>query len=514
MPTIYLAYGSESGNAQRLALSLSERLTQNGFTPVQFDELDEIYLKPLSQDDTLLIITSSFGDGEAPSNADEFYEHLQASPSVACQFAVFGLGDVSYPKFCGFSKDVDRVLRERGATAIANRVDADTDYQGFFEQWADALIAHFSGDSTALAALDLQVKAYSEDQSFPARIQSVQRLNSGDFPAYDIDIGIAGSGMHYQAGDLLYVVPPANTTTLARVESFYGTLEPTQRQALGDKELRQLGKPLLRALAKLTKNDELKALTKMSAAKQLADYCYGRDVADVLQDFCSPETVSVDDLLDTLSAQLPRAYSIASCGEQSPNSVKLCVREVAYQLNNQDYVGTASHFLAHCNAGSLVNVYTRSNPHFHLPQDDGAPLIFIGAGVGIAPFMGFLAQKRRGEVHLFFGERQQEHDFLYRDTLENHLQSGHLTALHTVFSRDQAEKIYVQDALRQQAELVWQLLQNGAHIFVCGSKANLAKPIDQALCDIATQHGDMSAEQAQQWLYGLVSNLRYHQDLY
>lgn len=512
MSSIYIAYGSESGNAQRLASSLFQQLEKEHSPTLM--TLNEIELSTLTADDTLLIITSSFGDGEPTGNAEIFYENLLATETLNCQFAVFGLGDVSYPQFCGFSIAVDKRLRDCGATAIASRVDADTHFQTFFEQWSTAVLASFAGDKHTLKNLHLQVKAYSENQSFAGNIQSVQRINSGEFPVYDIQVDITGSGMNYQAGDLLYILPPPNQSALSRLADFYPTLSDEQRNALGQKELRQIGKPLLRALVKKTANPELKKLTKMSAAKALANYLYGRDIADVLNDFCTPDNVGVDDLLNLLSTQLPRAYSIASCGEASPDCVRLCVREVAYQLNDKSYWGSGSHFLSHSSAGTVVNVYVRANPHFHLPVDNAVPIIMIGAGTGIAPYLGFLEQQRQGETHLFFGERHREQDFLYQHELQAHLDSGHLTALYTAFSRDQAEKIYVQDVLRQQGENLWRLLQNRAEIYLCGSKNNLGKSIDGVLCDMAKQYGGLDDDAADTWLFELNSQNRLHKDLY
>ncbi|MBS9779530.1 MAG: sulfite reductase flavoprotein subunit alpha [Moraxellaceae bacterium] len=516
MSNIYIAYGSESGNARKLAETLQQQLAP--FNP-NFCELNEVNLNELTQDDFLLIITSSFGDGEPTGNATQFADNLyQDDLTLNCQFAVFGLGDVSYPKFCGFSIDIDEKLQELGAKPIAKRVDADTNFQPFFEQWSQAVVAFFTENSEQakqqLQQLTLQVKSYSENQSFLAKLHSVQRIDKGKFPVYDMTIDITGSGMNYQAGDLLYVIPPVNQTTLQRIENFYSGLTDEQKSLLVNKELRLLTKPLLRNISKKHKNAELKALLKISASKQLADYIYGRDIADLLNDYYSAESLSVENLGELLSDKLPRAYSIASCGQQLPDKVRLCVREVAYQLADKSYVGSASHFLCHAEIGTKIPVYVRANAYFHLPTDKTVPIIMIGAGTGIAPYLGFLANKRVGESHLFFGERHRDSDFLYQNELENWLKNGHLTALHTAFSRDQAEKIYVQDVLLKEGETVWQLLEKGAEIFVCGSKANLAKPIDNVFKQIAQNYGNFSEDEAKQFIYDLVSEGRYHQDLY
>lgn len=521
---IYIAYGSESGNAKALASTLFEKISAtdvvnaSAHDVVQLLELNAVALKDLTQQDTLLIITSSFGDGEPPGNAIEFHESLLEIAQVNCHYAVFGLGDVSYPKFCGFSLEINDLLTKKGAKALAKRVDADNHYQPFFETWTQAVLVYVSGKPDELKQLSLQVKSYGENKGYTAAIEKTQRINTGAFPVYDIVINIAGSGINYQAGDLLYLLAPANQNTLLRIAAFYGQLADPEKQQLATKELRLLSKPLLRALAKKTKNPQLKQLTKASASAQLADYIYGRDVADLLQDFCTPDSVTIHELLDILSAQLPRAYSIASHGMAaagtSPDSVRLCVREVSYQQNGNTYHGTGSHFLASAQKGDAVTVFMRDNPHFHLPNNPEVPMIMIGAGTGIAPYLGFLESEHQGQMYLFFGERHAEHDFLYADELQQYLDTGKLTALYTAFSRDQAEKVYVQQRLQEQGEHMWALLAQQAEIYVCGSKANLGKSIDNTLCDIAKNHGGLSDEAAKQWLHELVSTQRYHQDLY
>ncbi len=513
MATIYIGYGSETGNAENLAKTLAQHLSELNLDP-QLSALNDIALNTLQNDDVLFIVTSNFGDGEAPGNATKFYESLQECSKLACQYAVFGLGDVSYPKFCGFTKDLDNKLATLGATRIANRVDADTSYREFFKKWLHAVTAYFKGEKSALTELNLQVKAYGANQTFKGKIAKITRVNQGEFPVYDIEIDIRGSNMCYDAGDLLYLVPPTNMTTLKRIHDFYGHLTEKELELLHQKELRLLSKSLFRALAKKTNNETLKALTKISAAKEFNQYIYGRDIADVLIDFCDKNQVSVAEITSMLPDKLPRAYSIASDGQVSSDYVRLCVREVQYHLNEVEYHGTASGFLCHTKEGDDVDVYVRANAHFHLPKDETVPVIMIGAGTGIAPYLGFLQSDRQGEMHLFFGERYKAKDFLYQNLLEHYLQEKRLTSLHTAFSRDQDEKIYVQHILHQQMPQLWELFQKGAHIYVCGSKANLGKPIDEVFLEMAKKYGNLDDAQSQQWLYDLVSTERYHKDLY
>ena len=513
MSQIYIAYGSETGNAEYLAHHFQQSLSAHGFTS-QLSTLNQLPLSSLQAQDYLFIFCSNFGDGEAPGNATEFYQELLCLKKLDTQFIVFGLGDVSYPKFCGFTQALDEQLRKLGATAIGHRVDADTNYKIFFNEWQNAVLAYLNNEKESLQNLILQVKAYDENSGFEALIHKVTRINQGEFPIYDIDIDITGSDMCYSAGDLLYLIPPANQHSLQRINHFYGGLSQEERLQLEKKELRLLTKSLFRSIAKKTKNKDIKALIKISATKEFNQYIYGRDIADVLSDFCTTENMPINELLEILSDKLPRAYSIASCGQVSPNIVKLCVREVNYQLNNQQYYGSASHFLCQAKAGDKIKVYIRSNPHFQLPEDQNAPLIMIGAGTGIAPYLGFLQQKRNAETHLFFGERYRNKDFIYQEHFAELQNKGHLTQLHTAFSRDQAEKIYVQNIVEQQSEIIWRLLQNNGHIYICGSKNNLSHPLDEALQKIMMKYTHADEEQAQQWLYNLVTEKRLHKDLY
>lgn len=514
---IIVAYASESGNSQRLAQRCYESL--KALPNVVFNVLDDICLSDLRADDLLLIFTSSFGDGEPPSNAEAFYEQcLKSDTALTCQFAVFGLGDVSYPKFCGFSKDLDTQLATIGGQRITRRVDADTDFEAFFNTWSKALNEYLAGDSAAFDSLQLQVSAYSENQAFTARITRVSRLNSGEFPVFEIVIDIENSGMRYQAGDLLYILPPANTLALSQLQAFYGGLDTQSQHALSRKELRVLSKPILRSLAKLTNNAVLKNLTKVSQKQALADYCHGKDMSDLLQGFATPQAVPVRALLDILPEQSPRAYSIASCGVCEPNRVHLCVREVNYQHDNKHYVGTGSHFLATATPDTPVAVFVRANAHFHLPANTSKPIIMIGAGTGIAPYMGFLQareqQNQRSVAYLFFGERHRQGDFLYESKLNNYLQKQYLSGLFAAFSRDGEAKIYVQKRLYEQSQLVWQLLSQGAVIYVCGSKDNLGKAIDTTLRTIAHEVGGLSDSDVDAFFYQLELDKRYRRDLY
>ncbi|EPJ49677.1 MAG: hypothetical protein OFPI_23510 [Osedax symbiont Rs2] len=521
---VIVSYGSQSGNSQRLAQSL----TETAFSTTLHLELVALnHLDPhtIDDDDLLLVITSTFGDGEPPANADDFIEQLQRSQTLShFKYAVFGLGDVAYPHFCQFAKTLDAALQQSGAIRAINRVDADTHYQQFFKQWLTTLDALLAGDMQIGLNLALQVTPYSEQQPHLASICSIEKLNTGDSPVYQVDIDISDSGMHYRAGDLLYVLVDDDQVLLRQLADWFA--DDRAINVFANKELRSLNKALLRTLAKKSACASLKNKLKLSNKAMLAEYLYPRDLLDVLNDVSAEGAadnhfISIDELADALSSRSPRAYSIASCAKMYPEKVSLCIREVAYEFANRQHFGSASYQLSNAVAGQKIKVYTRSNPEFQLPELLQAGVIMIGAGTGVAPYIGFLQQLSQQQPHaencsnlLFFGERYQQYDYLYQSQLQQWQKQKVLADVITTFSRDQPEKRYVQHALLEHGAQVWQLLQGGALLYVCGSRQNLAKAIDQALLQIAQVYGQLSLQQALDYLQNLYQNAVIRRDLY
>ncbi|HHW7508094.1 TPA: diflavin oxidoreductase [Mannheimia haemolytica] len=489
IPHIHIAYGSESGNAEKLAQQLAIQPFLLPYSPT-LSTLNETDLSQLSAESLLLIVTSSFGDGEPPENADEFAEKLENLTACNLQYAIFGLGDITYDKFCGYSKQLDSLLQQKQAKAVIARVDADLNYQEIFKQWLPLVeqALHSTNDETIQHSLSVQ--AYGEEMAYQAEVLEIKHLANSSPAVYHIRLSLKESGIFYQAGDLIYVKVQQPDRLLNEYAKWFN--DQNAVALLRHKELRLLSKNVLRDIQKICGSNELKDLTKISNKKALEQYVYGRDLLDVLRDFDPNKSVTLADLEPILSNLAARAYSISSCGKTHPDYVDLCIRHVSYHLNGRDYQGTASGYLSELQAGDFVSIFANANPNFRLPETLTAPVVMIGSGTGIAPHIAFLQaleQQYQGvESYLFFGERYRDKDFLYQTELENHLAKGTLTRLFTAFSRDQAEKFYVQDALSQQAELVWHLIQQGAYFYICGSKA-MSKAIDAELIKIADQIG-------------------------
>lgn len=474
---LLVGFASESGNARALAQRLGADLQPHAPQVLAFNDID---VASLGHGDVLLAISSSFGDGEPPANGEGFFETLRQTPSLnGLRYAVFGLGDTGYPRFCGFTKALDAALSERQAQPLLHRVDADLGYEPFFQQWRPVLAQVLDGDSSAAQDLRLQVTAYGEDNAFAARILERRRLNSSDPAAWHLQLDIAGSGIAYRAGDTLHVVPDNDPALLQALARWYG--DPTAAVVLHDRELRLLGKGVLRELARLGGSGALKDLLKISQKRELEAYLHGLDLLDVLQDHATPDSVPLVRLRELLSPCLPRAYSIAS--HPRDDQLSLCVRDVRYTLRGRERCGTATGSLLH--GGTHARVYCRSNPGFHLPASGDAPLLLIGTGTGIAPLMGLLQELQANgcarEVHLLFGEKHRAHDFLYREQLQDWHSRGVLAGLHTAFSRDGAEKVYVQHVLQQRASEVHDVLARGGHLYLCGNKRHLEGAVRGAI---------------------------------
>ncbi|MBD3826668.1 MAG: sulfite reductase flavoprotein subunit alpha [Stenotrophomonas sp.] len=503
---VLLGYGSESGTARALARRLADHPALHGHSP-EVLALNDIDVAQLGPGDVLVAVASSFGDGEPPANGERFVAALRQAHSLqGLRYAVFGLGDTGYPRFCGFSKALDALLGERNALPLLQRVDADACYPTFFDRWAPALGEVLAGNGTAAQDLCLQVTAYGQDHAFNAPIVARERLSRSDPAAWHITLDLTGSGIVHQAGDTLHVIPDNDPALLQALTAWYR--DSRAALVLADRELRLPGRAVLREIARLGGSEPLRQLLKSSQRAALEAYLHGHDLLDILQDHAHPDTVPLQRLAALLSPCLPRAYSIASAGGQT--QVALCVREVRYTRRGRERRGAGTGTLLQ-GTGS-VRVYCRANPGFRLPDDPECPLLLIGTGTGIAPLMGLVQEMaaggRRREICLVFGEKRRADDFLYRAQLLAWQQAGHLTALLTAFSRDGQAKYYVQDAIGDHAAPIAAWLDRGAHLYLCGNRRHLEAAVRGAIDGVVAATGSPHGWEA------LAAQGRLHCELY
>ncbi len=527
-----ILYASQTGNAQAIAESLQESLDSSGYNTALESTLD-IKLAKLNDYALIVVIASTHGEGEPPDDAIDFYEAVlsKKAPSLnGVKHAVLGLGDSSYEFFCQTAKDFDSALSSLGSVPLIERLDCDVDYQQEAVSWITQLVAAIAElqppalTTPALAENIIQFP-YSKEKPFSATVSIIQKLTApGSIKdTYHLEIDLAGSGLSYRPGDALGVwadndqilvgeilsqlsIDPQASVTFKEEEC---SIENLLRQKL---EITLLNKGLIRELATLSGSQKLFDI----ADTGYSEYIRNHQLIDVLK--LANITLEAQQLVEIIKPLKPRLYSISSSIDENPEEVHITLNHLENENQEGIRYGQASHFLTRqLNEGDKVNVYVDHNKNFKLPTSDKA-VIMIGPGTGIAPFRSFLQQRdgaqAKGRNWLFFGNPNFNTDFLYQTELQKYLKSGLLTQLDVAFSRDQQKKIYVQDRLRQNAEQVWQWLEQGACFYVCGDMSRMAKEVELVLLQIIEQQGNKTQDQAKDYLKQLKQQARYQRDVY
>jgi NADPH-dependent sulfite reductase flavoprotein alpha-component len=526
-PLLTVLWASQTGNAETLAKGFGARLRSAG-VPVQVAAMDSFPASRLGGVSNVALISSTFGDGDAPDNGQRFWQALRAQSQrlESLRYAVLALGDPSYDGFCQHGRHLDQRLSDLGATPLVGRVDCDGDFQRLGEDWFKTLQQALDLDPLAGNALETSRDQPSRARPHHARLAINRRLN-GEGASKDtrhVALTLGDSGMSYEAGDALGVWPhncPGLVDELLDLTGLKGEQAVHVAKA-GDVSLRQaltehleIARPtseVLSFIAERTSSQALKVLLGEALRGELKSWLWGRQLADVLREF--PIRCSAQEWLETLKPLQPRLYSIASSSKAHPDEVHLTVSAVRYGQRK----GVSSTFLAdrayHCE----VPVFLQPTQHFRPPADGDVPMIMIGPGTGVAPFRAFLQERQargdRGANWLFFGEQHAATDFYYRDEFERLQKSGLLTRLSLAFSRDQREKIYVQHRIRQQGAELWHWLQEGAQLYICGDATHMAKDVDQALRDVIVTQGGMSEDRAVEHLRQMAEQKRYVRDVY
>lgn len=547
-PVITILYGSETGNAQQVAEQAKERAEARGLKARVFDMAD---YKPreLKSERLLMVVTATHGEGDPPDPAESFHEFLYSRKAPKLQdakFAVLGLGDSSYDHFCQTGKDFDARLAELGAERLCERVDCDVDYDEPAEKWIETALDRFGehvGAKGEVTAINDNVVAFSTSSTlretmtygrknpFPAEVLEnlVLTGRGSEKETRHLELSLEGSGFSFEPGDVLCVVAQNRPEVVAEMLEATGLRgvdtvetprgEVTLEQALlHDFEITTLTPPFLKAYAGHANNAELERLLDHKNRRKLSEYRWGRHVIDVVQDFPVRE-LDAQTFVNMLRPLQPRDYSIASSFPANPDEVHLTVAAVRYHSYGRDRFGVASTYLCErAEPGEKVPVYVKRGKNFKLPDDPSAPIIMIGPGTGIAPFRAFVEEREYfgadGANWLFFGEQHFRTDFLYQTEWQRWLRDGALTRMDVAFSRDQAEKVYVQHRLQENARDLYAWLQDGAYIYVCGDAERMAPAVHATLCDIVAQEGGMSKKQATDYVKTLQREKRYQRDVY
>ena len=533
---VTVLYASQTGNAEGLAKKLVKDLKKGNFLPTMSD-IAQYDAAKLPSEKHVLLIASTYGDGEPPDSAADFHKWLMAesAPSLAgVKYSVLALGDSSYPDFCQCGIDFDLRFEALGAERIYPRVDCDVEFDAEYKTWSQGIITLLAPAGAVAAvpmALDQEEDGYSKNRPFPAPILRQYNLNGkgSEKRTHHIEISLEGSGLQYQVGDALGVYPQNSEALVDELLSYlpFNTKadvntpdghEVSLREALiRHYDIRTLTSSLIEKWQARSGSPFLRSLVAANDKQAYQDFIWGRELIDLALDYPADFT-DAEDFVAILRKLQPRLYSISSSPLAHPGEVHLTVGEVTYRTFGRERGGVCSTFLARLAAGDTTGVYLHENPAFRLPEDGNTPLIMVGPGTGIAPFRAFLEDRQAtgatGRNWLFFGNPHAATDFLYQEQLERFFKDGLLERLDTAFSRDQAKKIYVQDRMKEQGAELWKWLEQGAAFYVCGDASRMAKDVDTALHEAIQTHGGKSAEEAAAYVAQMKKDKRYQRDVY
>ena len=539
--SITVLSGSQTGNAKSVADKVAAELTEVGIA-VKRVALKDYKAKTITDEKYLLLVTSTQGEGEPPEEGVVLYKLLngkKAPKLTELQFAVLGLGDSSYPNFCQAGKDFDQRFAELGATRLFERVDADLDYSATAEQWIRDIVAIVKEKvaqaspvvqsiATATTAPVAKESQYNKANPFPATLITNQKITGrqSDKDVRHLEFDLAGSDLHYQAGDALGVWFDNDPKLVDEILSL-AQIDPTTEVTIEEKaqtistallshlELTQNTPAFVKGYAALAHNEQLNDLVADNQALQ--ELVQRTPIVDVLHKF--PAKLTAEQLVSLLRPLTPRLYSISSSPAEVGEEVHLTVGVVRFEYEGRARSGAASSFLAdRVEEDGAVRVFVEHNDNFRLPNDTTKPIIMVGSGTGVAPFRAFMQQRvadeASGKNWLIFGNPHFASDFLYQTEWQQFAKEGFLHKYDFAWSRDQEKKIYVQDKIRENSTALWQWLQEGAYFYVCGDASKMAKDVEQALLDVIAKEGNLSPDEAEDYLNELREEKRYQRDVY
>lgn len=536
-----ILYGTQTGNAEAVALEAAEAAKQQGFAP-KVAGLDDISMEALEQMKQILIVISTYGEGEMPDNAELFWNALSATTAPRLEemvYSVLALGDTSYDEFCHAGKLMDMRLEQLGAKRVNARVDCDVDYEDLAANWIEAtmpLVADVAKPTEGLAApTNLEATTapkkskYNRKNPYQSAIVE-NRLLSGKGSGKEIrhfSFALEDEGLEYEAGDAMGVVPLNGQdyvqAVIDRLNAKWDTSVKGHDEPLGELltsgfEIMTPNKETIAQIAERADHDELCHVITNGDKEAIEAFMWGNDTLDLLN--LNPKaTFGVDEFVSWLKPLQHRAYSISSSPKAHPGEVHLTVAAVRWSKDGREHRGVASTFLAdQTREGTRVGVFMSPNKSFRPPKSDDAPMIMVGPGTGVAPFRAFLEERAArgatGKNWLFFGDQTRADDFIYEDEIGEFSESGVLNRLDLAFSRDQKEKIYVQHRMLENGKELYGWLENGGYFYVCGDATRMAKDVDQALVDLVAEHGGHDADAAREYVDNLKREKRYLRDVY
>lgn len=532
-----ILYGSQTGNSAALAEQLYEQCQAQNIA-AELLSLADVTTKQLKNKTHIALIISTHGEGEAPDDAEIFYEQIfsKRAPDLKhMQYSVLALGDSSYELFCHTGKALDERFHALGAQRIIDRMDCDVDYSEPATEWQALLLPEVeqaltkSSNITALPSLNTQqatVKSHDRNSPYHAEVLQTQKITAdeSDKVVYHLELGIDENAISYHAGDSIGIWAHNDASLVTEI---IGLLQANGEDSYQFKnqshslnvllteklELTQISKPFLQFAAEQLNDAQLKTIS--SDHEQFIAFVQNKQLIDLLHTYPALSQLPVQTLIDQWRGLTPRLYSIASSSAEFPDEIHLTVA-LEKKANHH---GLASGLLCdRIQEGDEVAIYVDHNKNFKLPEDSDTDVIMIGPGTGIAPFRAFIqerqAQRANGKNWLFFGNPHFSSDFLYQTEWQRYQKQGLLNRIDLAWSRDQAEKVYVQDRLLERSTEVWQWIEQGAVIYVCGDANHMAKDVESVLIQIISEQGGMNTTTATDHLKTLKRNKKYLKDVY
>lgn len=539
---VTILFGSQSGNAAGLAKKAAKTLEGNGFQ-VTVSAMSDFKPNNLKKVQNLLVIASTHGEGEPPDNAISFHEflHSKRAPKLdELNFSVLALGDSSYEFFCQTGKDFDQRLEELGGTRLYPRFDCDVDYDEPAAEWLAGVLSSLSeaqqgGNTAPLAAVAPQTVETEYSRTNPFRAEVLENINlngrGSNKETRHLEISLEGSGLTYQPGDALGIYPendPALVELLLN-ELKWDPLETVTINKQGDVralkealtsyyEITVLTKPLLEKIGQLSANEDLKELVLSGNEDKVKAYIDGRDLLDLVRDF-GTWGGSAQEFVSVLRKIPARLYSIASSISANPDEVHLTIGALRYDANGRERKGVCSTLCAErLEPGDTLPVFIQHNDNFKLPANPDTPIIMVGPGTGVAPFRSFMQEREEigadGKSWLFFGDQHFRTDFLYQTEWQKWVKNGVLTKVDVAFSRDTDEKVYVQHRMLEHSKDLFEWLQQGAAVYICGDEKKMAHDVHNTFIEIIETEGGLSREAAADYLATMQQQKRYQRDVY
>ncbi|HMG83639.1 MAG TPA: flavodoxin domain-containing protein [Ferruginibacter sp.] len=519
---ITIVYGTETGNSKKLSTEFAGKAKKVGIN-AKVIAMDQYRLTDLLKEEYFLVVVATHGEGEPPEAAKKFYDHVMQDNTKLdkLKFSVLALGDTSYPLFCQTGEDIDKKFETVGAKRIAPLQKCDVEFEEDANKWFGAVMAALTSSSTPATQVTTSAAAGHGAASvkktgkltYEGPIITHINLNDKGSNKETYHIEIAAEGLEYQCGDSIGIVPENNSQMVTDIIA--KTNIDGNKSVLFKNEKTTIYELLKRKINIVYLTERL--------VKQYADTMghaipVGRmDLLDIVKKYPIKNIGQFEDFLVTLNAISPRLYTIASSPAAHEGEVHVVVAKDVYINNGETRFGLCSDYLKNLKIGAKQKFFIQANKRFRLPAED-KDIIMVGPGTGIAAYRSFLAERdatgASGRSWLFFGEQHFASDFLYQTEIQNWFETGVLNKINLAFSRDQKEKVYVQDKMQQNAAELYEWLSSGASFYICGKKDPMSTDVENTLLKIIEQYGNQSPEGAKEYLEQLKEEGRYEKDVY